>query len=40
MTMQAFSRVADELWGTGDGAGEHKVGKGTCWGAARLGGAE
>ena len=32
----AFSRVADELWGTGDGAGEHKLGKGTVLGSGTI----
>ena len=32
----AFTRVADELWGTGDGAGEHKLGKGTVLGSGTI----
>ncbi len=34
---EAFKRVADELWGAGDGAGEHKVGKGTVLGSGTIG---
>ena len=31
-----FHRVADELWGSGDGAGEHHLGKGVVYGNSSL----